>query len=138
MRIIVVEDEVTVSENISGVLIGEGHSVVGVADNGLAAIRMGSAGADLALIDLRLKDGMTGGTIARRLGNLYGTPSVFVSANLQHCRDEAQHSRVIGCLAKPFTDDDLVKTVAIAEAISAGKRPPSPPARLELYGHFVA
>lgn len=133
MRIIVVEDEAAVSEDISGVLINEGHSVVGIADSGSSAIRMGSAGADLALIDLRLRDGMTGGTVARRLLDLYGTPSVFVSGNIQHCRDEGRRSRVIGCLAKPFTEADLLKTVAIAKAISAGERPPSPPARLELY-----
>jgi CheY-like chemotaxis protein len=137
MRIIIVEDEATVSEDISGVLIDEGHCVVGVADSSPSAVRMGSAGADLALIDLRLKDGMTGGAVARRLLHLYGTPSVFVSANRQHCRDEALRSRVIGCLSKPFSDIDLLKTVAIAEAISAGRRLPTPPPRFELYPRFA-
>jgi CheY-like chemotaxis protein len=135
MRIIVVEDNQTVSEDISGLLTDQGHCIVGVADNGPLAMRMGSKGADLALIDLRLRDGMTGGRIARHLFELYGTPSMFVSANVQHCRDEAKTSRVLGCLAKPFTDTDLLKTVAIAEAISAGHVPPNPPARLELYSH---
>ncbi len=133
MRIIVVEDNHTVSEDISGLLADKGHCIIGIADNGPSAIRMGSQGADLALVDLRLRDGMTGGKIARHLLDLYGTPSMFVSANVQHCRDEAKSSRVLGCLAKPFTDTDLLKTVAIAEAISTGQIPPHPPARLELY-----
>lgn len=133
MRIIVVEDNHTVSEDISGLLADKGHCIIGIADNGPSAIRIASKGADLALVDLRLRDGMTGGKIARHLLDLYGMPSMFVSANVQHCRDEAKTSRVLGCLAKPFTDLDLLKTVAIAEAISAGQVPPNPPARLELY-----
>lgn len=133
MRIIVVEDNPTMSEDISVLLTDQGHCIVGVADNAPSAMRMGAKGADLALIDLRLRDGVTGGRIARRLLDLYGTPSMFVSANVQHCRDEAKSSRVLGCLSKPFTDTDLLKTVAIAEAITAGLAPPSAPARLELY-----
>lgn len=137
MRILVVEDETITADFMSEILNDNGHTVIGVATDEASALWHGTKGLDLALVDLRLDDGLTGAKAARGLLDLYGIRSIFVSADPTECRQQAKESRAIGCLFKPFSEQELLSTVAIGEALLSGRIPYNPPARLELYSHVV-
>jgi hypothetical protein len=69
--------------------------------------------------------------VARGLADL-GIPSIFVSALPDDCR-KMSAAGALGCLAKPFSDRDLVESVAAAQQMIRGECPQILPAPLELY-----
>jgi CheY-like chemotaxis protein len=89
---------------------------------------------DLALVDLQLANGSSGYAVAARL-NDFGIACLFTTARAPgfEVRDLA-----IGCLQKPYREEDLVRALTEAEDILKGRqklvlsrRLPEP---LEIYG----
>lgn len=134
MKILIVEDDALIAMELEASLSDAGHTVVGPASTVGRAIERAAANVpDLALVDIRLRDGGDGIELARRLRREFGLRALFVSAQ----RLEARHSRdaAIGFLCKPFTPHVLLATIACAEAVLQGERPPPPmiPHGLELF-----
>ena len=134
LRILIAEDDPTVASTLQH-LIEENplYSVVGVAEDAQAAIELASIAApDIALLDLQLARGSTGFAAASQLGEL-GIMCLFVSGKAP---DIAMTDLAIGCLAKPFTADDLHVALSIAEDMLRGRPPKRSrlPANLTLYG----
>lgn len=136
MRVLIVEDEFAIANFVREALVDNGHEVTGIAHNEATAWSQASEGADIALVDFVLSDGETGAHIARGLRDLFNIPCVFISADVDQCRRSANDSGAMGCLLKPLSEEDLLATLAIAEAVTRGRLPHNPPARLELY-HYV-
>jgi DNA-binding response OmpR family regulator len=72
---------------------------------------------DLALIDLQLARGSTGFSVAARL-NAAGIPCLFVSGKPPGF---AMPDLALGCLLKPFTGEDVHRTLATAENMMRGR-----------------
>ena len=86
---------------------------------------------DLALVDLQLARGSSGFAVAAKLVEL-GIPCLFTSGNapIFPIPDLA-----LGCLLKPFSEEDLVRSLKTAEDLLRGRERvrPSRPGNLRLY-----
>jgi two-component system, response regulator PdtaR len=78
----------------------------------------------LALVDLHLAANSSGAVVVRLLRDLYGVPSIFVSAFPDNCRQMLKISGALGCLSKPFTDDELLGALSVARRLVDGVSPP--------------
>jgi CheY-like chemotaxis protein len=137
VRILIFEDEAIIAFDMSEMLRSIGHDVVGVARDVSEALSLAkSTRPELALVDYALPHGDNGITLTRILRSLWRIPSLFVSANPDDCRDAAGQDGVLGCLAKPFTENDLRIAVDVADAIINGRTPPPPPANLQMYSYI--
>lgn len=86
---------------------------------------------DLALVDLKLSRGTTGFSVAVRLGD-FDIPCFFVTGRAP---DFPMPDLALGCLMKPFTADDIHRSLAAAEDIMRGREAlrPRMPVNLTLY-----
>ncbi|MGR9424177.1 response regulator [Rhizobium leguminosarum] len=76
MRLLIVEDEPGIALVIEDVAIDAGFEITGIAGNMSEALELGSE-ADIAIIDVRLGDGITGPSIARALFSEFGLGVVY-------------------------------------------------------------
>ena len=72
---------------------------------------------DLVLLDLHLAHGTTGFSVAVRL-NDFGVPCLFVSGKAPRF---PMPDLAIGCLMKPFTAEDVHRSLAMAEDLLRGR-----------------
>jgi DNA-binding response OmpR family regulator len=134
MRLIIVEDEPLLATCISDTVEAAGHEVVccvGSADRALACAR--EKGADLALVNISLDEGNTAGVALARALSALDIPSIFVSGQ----RTDAMTGRqfAMGYLPKPYSPEDVLQSIAVAEVVMQGGKPPPPPlpSGLELF-----
>lgn len=128
-RILIVEDEALVAMELGMVLEDLGHMIVAFAtDSRMALAEAERHKVDLALVDMHLSDGPTGGALGRALARM-GVDVLFVTGNPDMV--DVYEERAVGVLAKP-TDDAAVSgavqyCLARREGVSL-----SPPAQLQL------
>lgn len=86
---------------------------------------------DLVLLDLHLAHGTTGFSVAVRLNDL-GVPCLFVSGKAPRF---PMPDLALGCLMKPFTAEDVHRSLAAAEDLLRGRETlrPKMPENLTLY-----
>ena len=86
---------------------------------------------DLVLLDLHLAHGSTGFSVAARLNDL-GVPCLFVSGKAPRF---PMPDLALGCLMKPFTAEDVHRSLAAAEDLLRGREAvrPKMPDNLTLY-----
>ena len=86
---------------------------------------------DLVLLDLDLARGTTGFSVAVRLNDL-GVPCLFVSGKAPRF---PMPDLALGCLMKPFTAEDVHRSLAAAEDLLRGREAvrPKMPENLTLY-----
>ena len=129
-RTLIVEDEMLVALELEYTLKELGHEVVGIAADLTAAERYFDERLDLALVDLNLRDGLTGPQIGERLGES-GVTILFVTANPNQIGKGI--AGAIGVISKP-TDADMVRA-AVDYALRLRKGiQVDPPAFLRLFG----
>lgn len=130
MRVLVVEDDRTISDFVAGGLRQEGF-VVDQADNGVDALDMAQAAPyDAAVVDVMLPrlDGLSLVGALRRAG--VSTPVLFLSA--RHTVDDRVSGLQAGgddYLVKPFA---FVELLARVRALTRRGTAPSEPTRLSL------
>jgi DNA-binding response OmpR family regulator len=116
--VLIVEDELLVALDLEDILTSGGFDVLGI-----VADRKGADGIMrapiVALVDLNLRDGLTGNEVARALASQFGTRIIFVTANPAQITDPPDTA--IGYVQKPFRPDVVVSAV---EAAIAGNNPP--------------
>jgi DNA-binding response OmpR family regulator len=129
-RILIVEDEMLVAFELENVLEDLGHEPVGIVPDVQAAELYFDEALDLALVDLNLRDGLTGPEIGKRLGERGETVLVITANPTLLGRGVAG---TIGVITKP-TDGATVKAaVDYALGVREG-RSVSPPPALMLFG----
>ena len=86
---------------------------------------------DLALVDLRLAHGTTGFSVAVRMGD-FDIPCFFITGKAP---DFPMPDLALGCLMKPFTAEDIHRSLAAAEDLMRGREAlrPRMPVNLTLY-----
>ena len=115
-RILIVEDEVIVREDLRDSLEGLGYEVVGAAVAGREAIsKTQELRPDLVLMDVKLKDHMDGIEAAQSIRARYTLPVVFLTA----FADERTIARAAaacpyGYLTKPFNERAIRATIEVA------------------------
>lgn len=123
MRLLLVEDEALIAMDLEQLAISLGHQVVGIADTLRSAVETAAAEApDAALVDLNLRDGMTGKEVARTLSAKFGFPVGFVTGNAEQLAGDFAGARAV--VDKPFNDFGLQEILLILEAACAGTPPP--------------
>jgi DNA-binding response OmpR family regulator len=129
-RILIVEDEMLVALELESVLQELGHDVAGIVPDLQAAELYFDEALDLALVDLNLRDGLTGPEIGKRLSER-GVTVLFITANPSILG--LGIAGAIGVVTKP-TDHETVKAaVDFALGVREG-RSVSPPPQLKLFG----
>lgn len=115
-RILIVEDEHWIAEELQETLISNGYSVIAVVDNfEKAMLAMNDEVPDLVILDIRLNGPGTGIDIAREINLKWGVPFVFLSSLIEpellhELKEEVPHS----ILSKPCKPVDLLAAVSLA------------------------
>lgn len=123
-RILIVEDEMLVAIELESVLSDLGYSVVGIAPDLHAAHAYFDDRIDLALVDLNLRDGLTGPQIGARLGEK-GVTVLFVTANPRLLGSGI--AGAIGVITKPADEEMVRSAVGYALAVRGGVAAEAPP-----------
>ena len=133
LRILVVEDDRQLVETIKYLIEDNPrYRVVATAEDADAAIAAAEEHEpDLVLLDLHLARGSTGFSVAVRLNDL-GVPCLFVSGKAPRF---PMPDLALGCLMKPFTSEDVHRSLAMAEDLLRGRETVRPklPENLTLY-----
>jgi two-component system chemotaxis response regulator CheY len=113
MRVLVVDDSTYIRSRIKAILENDGHTVVGLAENGEKAIDMAlELMPDLITLDNILPD-MTGIDVLKALKDQVGLSKiVMISAvGQQSAIAEGLSCGASDYLVKPFQDTDLVEII---------------------------
>jgi len=138
-RILVVDDDATVSEVVARYLERDGYAVETVADGRVALDRALAEPPDLVVLDLMLP-GMDGLEVCRRLRALAPVPIIILTARGQ------ESDRIVGLelgaddyVAKPFSTKELVARVRAVLRRARGPlaAPPSGEPRVHLDGDLA-
>ena len=116
IRILIVEDESIIAEDLREILESLKHHVVGVAYSAKRAVEMlEKEKPDLVLIDIIL-NGLEGGLyIANLINEKYGIPFIFVTSHADHATlEKARSTRPAGYIVKPFGEKDIFAAIEIA------------------------
>jgi DNA-binding response OmpR family regulator len=129
-KILIVEDEMLVAMELESILAESGFEPVGIAPDLPAAEEYFDQSIDLALVDLNLRDGLTGPEIGKMLG-AKGVTVLFLTANPRLLGDGI--AGTVGVLTKP-TDESIVRdAVNYALGLRQGRKAAKPQA-LRLFG----
>jgi DNA-binding response OmpR family regulator len=119
VRLLIVEDEPLISMHLTMVVESAGHEVVGAADSLASALAMaGEVSPESALVDINLKDGMTGPQIARRLKDEFGVAVGLVTGNAE--KIPGDFSGALAAIDKPYTHNGIFEILAFLEASRNG------------------
>ena len=129
-RILVVEDEMLVAIEMEAILEDQGYECVGIAPDLDTATAYFDDHLDLALVDLNLRDGLTGPQIGLRLSEK-GVPVIFVTANPAQLGDGV--AGTIGVITKPTDEHVVGAAVRYALARKAANEEFAPPPQLRLF-----
>lgn len=110
-KIVIVEDEFLVALQLEDILLDGGYDVIATVPDRAAADTIAQV-ADVALVDLNLRDGPTGPEIARVLSERFGTRIIYVTANAGQIGDPA--STALGVVHKPFSRQAIEASIAYA------------------------
>ena len=125
-RIQVIEDDAMITNDLSRILHGVGHQVIGEARTHAEAIAQAAkTQPDLILTDIELADGSSGINAVRDILTAMGSvPVVFVTAYPERLLTGSRPEPVF-LVTKPFTEMDIVTAVAQALflATTDGLRP---------------
>jgi two-component system, response regulator PdtaR len=133
LRILVVEDDSQLAITLKYLIEDNPrYRVVATADAADTAIAAAEEhDPDLVLLDLHLAHGTTGFPVAVRLNDL-GVPCLFVSGKAPRF---PMPDLALGCLMKPFTAEDVHRSLAMAEDLLRGRETlrPKLPSNLTIY-----
>jgi len=115
-RILIVEDEPIIAEDLAMTLTKEDYLVVGKAYTALQAMDMVmSRYPDLVLLDILLKGDQDGIDIGRILHEKYHIPFIYITSFSDKATlEKARTSMPSGYIVKPFRTRDLIATIEMA------------------------
>ncbi len=131
LNILIVEDEPLLANTIKYLVeLNPRYQVIAIAEDFASAMKaLEEREPDLALVDLQLAHGSTGFSVAAKLAER-DIPCLFTSGKAPPF---PMPDLALGCLSKPFTEEDLVRALKAAEDLLRGRerhRPKLPEALL--------
>jgi CheY-like chemotaxis protein len=106
--VLIVEDEIFVATDIERILEDAGYFVSAIAADKKSALAA-APGNHIALVDLNLRDGLTGPEIACQIAKQHGIKVIYVTANPAQINPRAENA--IGYIRKPFDDKSNLNAV---------------------------
>ena len=115
-RIMIVEDEWIIANDIKNCLIDLGYMVTSIVATGQEAIdQAASDQPDLILMDIMLKGEMNGIEAARQIARKQRIPVIYLTAfDNQYLVEQAKQTENYGYLLKPFKDRELHIAIDLA------------------------
>jgi DNA-binding response OmpR family regulator len=109
-RILVVEDEVLIGEDVSNTLKSHGYEVIGIANSAQQAVRMAIANEpDLVLMDVRIRGDLDGFEAHRLVEDAIGKPVPVIFLTASDTNNAIfLRSKV---LRKPYLEGDLLGSI---------------------------
>lgn len=119
LRILIVEDDSQLATTLKYLVEDNPrYQVVAISDDLETSVQAAAEHRpDLALVDLRLAHGTTGFSVAVRLAD-DDIPVLFVTGKAP---DFPMPDLALGCLMKPFTAEDVHRSLAMAEDMMRGR-----------------
>ena len=115
-RILIIEDELIVAEELALRLKKRNYAIVGICDNaeiGMEVVRKKLP--DLVLLDISLRGKMDGIELSAIIKNNHSIPIVFITANNDHKTfEKAIVTEPFGYITKPIDENILINTIEIA------------------------
>jgi DNA-binding LytR/AlgR family response regulator len=125
IRILIVEDEFMISEDIAMRLLDFGYSVAGVAPSATKALTiLENENVDLALLDINIKGEMDGIELSKIINSKYKIPFIFLTSLANKAIfDRAKESQPSAYIIKPFNDRQMQISIELAlQNYAEGKR----------------
>lgn len=115
-KILVVEDEPLIADDIEALLSDIGYKVTSVADNANDAIAsIKKEKPDLALLDIKIEGSIDGVMLADIIQKEFGLPVIFLTSNADPFTiDKVKKLQPSGFIVKPFDERDLRSAIEIA------------------------
>jgi len=115
-KILIVEDESIIAEDIADSLKALGYSITGIVFSGEEAIQLaGDMQPDLVLMDIRLQGEMDGITAAAEIQSRFQIPIVYLTAYADdHTLQRVNSTKPFGYVVKPFEEKNLHSAIQIA------------------------
>lgn len=114
-RILIVEDEPLIAEDISGFLQSEGFTNITVVYDGESALKeLENDNADFLLLDVNLSSSMSGIDLAKKVNADYHLPFIYITsyADTQTIR-EVKTTHPVGYILKPFKGKEIAAILEI-------------------------
>lgn len=129
-RVLIVEDQAILGMELEYVLAQAGHEVVGVAVDMRQALSLAdSTKPELAVVDINLRDGPTGGNVAQAMAAM-GVTVLFATAEPDLIPE--QFAGAYGVVTKPYSGPSVRLAVAYCLALRDGEDPGPVPPHLRL------
>jgi len=127
-KVLVVEDEIFVAIEIENAVAELGFEPIGIAADRQTALELADD-AEVAIVDLNLRDGPTGPGIGQKLAER-GVTVMFMTANPSQLGSGVPGT--VGVIPKPVMDDELREAVNFAVAVHHNQIA-TPPQSLHLF-----
>ncbi len=116
IRVLIVEDEPLIAEDISDFVEELGFVSVGIAYNSEKAIYMiENAHPDIALLDINIEGDKDGIEVAQIIREKYHIPFIYLTSHSDKATlDKAKATLPYGYILKPFNEKDLLTTMEMA------------------------
>ncbi len=116
IKVLIVEDEWLVSEEIKELLLKNNFNVIGQAEDAQSAMELvSSEQPDIAILDINIKGSDDGIDLARKLKDTSGTPVIFLTAyDDNYFLERAKTVDPKAYLVKPFQEKSLVVALKMA------------------------
>lgn len=111
IRILIVEDDFLLAEELRATLVSWGHEVVGLAGRGEAALTLAiETRPELLISDVRLRDSINGVTVAEEVNRRLGTKVIFLTAYPAEALISGRNwgARFLG---KPYSESELREVI---------------------------
>ena len=115
--VLIVEDEFLIALQLEDILATAGHRVIGIVCDRAALSQVREA-PQVALVDLNLRDGPSGLSIAQDLALKHGTAILYVTANPNQIVEPAPTA--VGVVQKPFSPPSILAAIALAAGLDGG------------------
>lgn len=116
LKILIVEDELIIAEDMKAMLQELQYEVTGIARDSKSAIdKLAAVVPDIALVDIQLRNNNDGIELAKIIKETYQIPVVFVSSHSdKNTLDKAKLINPEGYIVKPFEKADLYTSIELA------------------------
>ncbi len=127
IKVLIVEDEPLIAEDIKEILLQVNYDVVGVAYNKEQALEiLKLTTPDFALLDINLGNNTDGILIAEHINQYYPIPFIFLTSySTKLILDKVKHTYPMGYIVKPFDEADLFTGIEIALSNFQGIKKPN-------------
>lgn len=116
IRVLIVEDEVLIAQDIADSLQAMDYQVAGVAYSSEKALEyLEKAHPDLVLLDIQIKGAMNGIELAHLIVKDHRLPFIFLTSFAdKKTVDEAKKTMPYGYVVKPFSEQELFSSLEVA------------------------